>query len=298
MFESSVDSEFKGPIPPLLSSRVGFQEGDLQQYSLSSFHQQIPMSLVRQKTFGIKKSENQSVYDNEEIQYGSKPQFLKTIIAKSLQSNFINNLWNRSYLRKLNQLSFFQIQQLDDLQIVSDGNEYNRAPQLWIMVDVFTPFSKFIAFWDAFQIITYLLIFFWLPYKISFDIYHISELFSETKNAIIEYMLMIILALDIGVGMNLAFIEKGQLIKDRKRIIVNYFNKNAFVDLVTICIYLCGFLFHSDSPIFCTKSEFQRLHHDLHPVNSLRCLLYIEDNQNKQDLSSNLRVFQSKRLPE
>lgn len=29
MFESSVDSEFKGPIPPLLSSRVGFQEGDL-----------------------------------------------------------------------------------------------------------------------------------------------------------------------------------------------------------------------------------------------------------------------------
>ncbi|CAK68206.1 unnamed protein product (macronuclear) [Paramecium tetraurelia] len=222
MFESSVDSEFKGPIPPLLSSRVGFQEGDLQQYSLSSFHQQIPMSLVRQKTFGVKKSENQSAYENEEIQYGSKPQFLKTIIAKSLQNNFINNLWNRSYLRKLNQLSFFQIQQLDDLQMVSEGNEYSKASQLWIMVDVFTPYSKFIACWDAFQIITYLLIFFWLPYKISFEIYHISELFSETKSGTIEYLLMMILALDIGVGMNLAFIEKGQIIKDRKRIIQLY----------------------------------------------------------------------------
>lgn len=28
MFENSVDLEFKGPIPPLLSNRVGFQDGD------------------------------------------------------------------------------------------------------------------------------------------------------------------------------------------------------------------------------------------------------------------------------
>ncbi|CAD8111263.1 unnamed protein product [Paramecium primaurelia] len=294
MFESSVDSEFKGPIPPLLSSRVGFQEGDLQQNSSCSLNQAIPLPLIRQKTLGVKKSEYQSAYDNEEIQYGSKPQFLKTIIAKSLQSNFINNLWNRSYLRKLNQLSPFQIQQLDDLQISSDGNEQSRGYQLWILVDVFTPYSKFIAFWDAFQIITYLLIFFWLPYKISFEIYHISELFSETKSAIIEYMLMIIMALDIGVGMNLAFIEKGQIIKDRKRIMLNYFNKNAFVDLVKFYIYLCGFFFYCDSPIFCTQSQFQRLNNDLDLNNLMCCILYIEDNQNKQDSSLNLRVFQSK----
>lgn len=101
---------------------------------------------------------------------------------------------------------------------------------------------------------------------------------------------MIILALDIGVSMNLAFIEKGQIIKDRKRIIVNYFNKYAFVDLVKFSIYLCGFLFYCYSPILYAQSEFQRLNNDLNLSNPLCCLLSIEDNQNKQNSSLNLGV--------
>lgn len=54
-----------------------------------------------------------------------------------------------------------------------------------------------------------------MPFKISFEIYHLSELYMNGENLTAEIILMAILALDIGVGMNIAFIDKGQLIKDR-----------------------------------------------------------------------------------
>lgn len=65
--------------------------------------------MERFKTMGGRKSEFQSAYEGEEVDSlkDSKPQFLRLIIAKSLQNNFINNLWNRSYLRKLHQLSAY-----------------------------------------------------------------------------------------------------------------------------------------------------------------------------------------------
>ena len=66
-----------------------------------------PKNMERFKTMGGRKSEFQSAYEGDEVDSikDSKPQFLRLIIAKSLQNNFINNLWNRSYLRKLHQLS-------------------------------------------------------------------------------------------------------------------------------------------------------------------------------------------------
>ncbi|CAK67981.1 unnamed protein product (macronuclear) [Paramecium tetraurelia] len=255
------DGEFKGPIHHLLSNRVVLQEGDIQGGSFNSFTvpenimlqntpPRTPKNMERFKTMGGRKSEFQSAYEGEEQDSvkDSKPQFLRLIIAKSLQNNFINNLWNRSYLRKLHQLSAYQIEQLDDLQFESDAfsnighpNQRSLIQTLafWNLIDVFTPYSKFIVIWDVFQILTYIMIFFWLPYKISFEIYYISELFNgDSGSKIIEVVLLSILALDVVVGLNLAFIQKGQIIKDRKRVIINYFNQYAFVDLVNITFYL------------------------------------------------------------
>ncbi|CAD8093484.1 unnamed protein product [Paramecium primaurelia] len=271
------DGEFKGPIHHLLSNRVVLQEGDIQGGSFNSFTvpeniilqntpPRTPKNMERFKTMGGRKSEFQSAYEGEEVDSvkDSKPQFLRLIIAKSLQNNFINNLWNRSYLRKLHQLSAYQIEQLDDLQFESDAfsnithlNQRSLIQSLafWNLIDVFTPYSKFIVIWDVFQILTYIMIFFWLPYKISFEIYYISELFNgDNDSQIIEIVLLSILALDVVVGLNLAFIYKGQIIKDRKRVIINYFNQYAFVDLVNITFYLW-----SPYPQFQLNSSFHTL---------------------------------------
>ncbi|CAD8096313.1 unnamed protein product [Paramecium primaurelia] len=248
------DGEFQGPTPHLLSNKVVLQQGDIQGGSCNSLttpeqlliqnsQARTPKNMERIKTMGGRRSEYQSAYDQEDAESikDSKPQFLRLIIAKSLQNNFINNLWNRSYLRKLHQLTKYQIEQLDDLQLEQESftslghqnsKSFIQSLAFWRFIDVFTPYSKFIVIWDVFQIITYIMIFFWLPYKISFQIYFISQLFEMGNTKIIEMILLSILALDVVVGLNLAFIYKGQIIKDRKRVIINYFNQYAFVDLV------------------------------------------------------------------
>ncbi|CAK56672.1 unnamed protein product (macronuclear) [Paramecium tetraurelia] len=248
------EGEFQGPNPQLLSNKVVFQQGDIQgdssksitvpeQFVIQQSPVRTPRNMERTKTMGGRRSEYQSAYDQEDVESikDSKPQFLRLIIAKSLQNNFINNLWNRSYLRKLHQLTKYQIEQLDDLQLEQEsfssvGNQntksFIQSLAFWKFIDVFTPYSKFIVIWDVFQILTYIMIFFWLPYKISFQIYFISDLFEMENTKIIEMLLLSILALDVVVGLNLAFIYKGQIIKDRKKVIINYFNQYAFVDLV------------------------------------------------------------------
>lgn len=59
-----------------------------------------PHDMQKSMKGGVRKSDYQSACDDEG-EMGGKPQFLKLIIAKRMQNNFINNLWNRSYLRRL-----------------------------------------------------------------------------------------------------------------------------------------------------------------------------------------------------
>ncbi|CAK82665.1 unnamed protein product (macronuclear) [Paramecium tetraurelia] len=234
MSQHSLEGDFKGPIPFLLSSRIGLQDGDLQPQSSSSLNAQSPRLFLSSQSNLHKKLNVLSASIEIECPVNVKPNFMKLIVAKSIQNNFIKNLINRSYVRQLHQLTQYQISQLDDLQFSIEKTEVNKNQQIFGFINVFTPHSKFLIFWNLFQIITYLVIFFWLPFKISFEIYHLSQLYTEQDSLTVEIILMAILALDIAVGMNIAFIDKGQLIKDRQKVILNYFQKNAFVDLVQI----------------------------------------------------------------
>lgn len=89
------------------------------------------------------------------------------------------------------------------------------------------------VFWEVFHITTILLVFFWLPLKISFEIEEINELLKyEDSHKIFENILITILGLDVILGLNLAYINKGQIIKDRFSIFTHYLRKFGFVDLV------------------------------------------------------------------
>ncbi|CAD8120889.1 unnamed protein product [Paramecium sonneborni] len=246
--------EFQGPNPQLLSNKVVLQQGDNQEGSSSSFtgpdqfviqnfNDQIPQNIDKIKLMKRKRSEYYSPYEQEDGQFqkNKKPQFLRLILAKTLQKKFIDNLWNRSYLKKLNHLSNYQISQLDDLQYEQDsyftlGRQNSKSLinslAFWQAIEIFTPYSKFIVIWDVFQIITYIMIFFWLPFKLSFQIYFISDLFDMENTKIFEIILLSILALDVLVGLNLAFIFKGQIITERKRVIINYFNHKYLIQFM------------------------------------------------------------------
>ncbi|CAD8051279.1 unnamed protein product [Paramecium primaurelia] len=269
------EDNFQGPNLMMVSERILLGDGDVYQKSPDSnsftvrdpskiqdlskeLIDSVPMDMHKSYK-GLKKSEYQSAYAiEEELEISGKPQFLKLIISKSLQNNFINNLWNRSYLRKLHQLSPFQVQALDDLQFENeifqeeDDNKkeiniFEIIKKFFLQLDVFTPYSKLIFIWDLFQIFTYVLIFFWLPYKISFSLDSIGQLLNfKSKNQIIEIILLTILSFDVVVGLNLAFIHKGIIITERKRIIVNYFKQYAFVDLVSISTVTIQFFILND----------------------------------------------------
>ncbi|CAD8065068.1 unnamed protein product [Paramecium sonneborni] len=270
------EDNFQGPNLMMVSERILLGDGDFFQKSPDSNsvsirdqskNQDFSKDLIdavpidMHKSYkGLRKSEYQSAYAiEEELETGGKPQFLKLIISKSLQNNFINNLWNRSYLRKLHQLTSFQVQALDDLQFENEiyQEEYDSKKEInnceiikkfFLQIEVFTPYSKLIFIWDLFQIFTYVLIFFWLPYKISFQLDFIGQLLNEkSQNQMIEILLLTILSFDVIVGLNLAFIYKGIIIKDRKRIIANYFRQYAFVDLVSISTVTIQFFILNDS---------------------------------------------------
>ncbi|CAD8066035.1 unnamed protein product [Paramecium sonneborni] len=256
------DEFFQGPNAEMISGRVILGSGESnrnapeswnslsvpEQHKLADISQQsinvMPIDMHKSMK-NMRKSEYQSAYAIEdEVEVGGKPQFLKLIIAKSFQNNFINNLWNRSYLRKLHQLSFYQIQALDDLQLENEAYLHNEKRTLtkweafkrfFSYIEVFTPYSQLIFIWGLFQILTYLLIFFWLPYKISFKLESIGDFLGvNSYKQSLEIVFLTILSLDVFVGLNLAFIHKGIIIRNRKRILINYFRQYAFVDLVSL----------------------------------------------------------------
>ena len=74
-----------------------------------------------------------------------------------------------------------------------------------IQVDVIDPVGTFMVFWDVFHLITIILVFFWLPYKISFNTKHILNSFGVESN-VAEIILLVVLGSDVLVRCNMAFI--------------------------------------------------------------------------------------------
>jgi potassium voltage-gated channel Eag-related subfamily H protein 7 len=110
--------------------------------------------------------------------------------------------------------------------------------QAWlgrVSIEVIDPVSRFVIFWDVFHLATIILVFYWLPYKISFNTMHILNLVSINSNAM-EIVLLVILASDVIVRCNMAFIQKGNIIRQRAQIVVNYVKKYAFVDFVRFVV--------------------------------------------------------------
>lgn len=66
------------------------------------------------------------------------------------------------------------------------------------------------VFWELFHIITILMVFFWLPLKISFEIEEICELLMyQDSHKIFENIIITVLGFDVVIGLNLAYIKKG-----------------------------------------------------------------------------------------
>ncbi|KAL4463934.1 hypothetical protein ABPG74_005871 [Tetrahymena malaccensis] len=83
--------------------------------------------------------------------------------------------------------------------------------------------------WDIFQIISYLILFYFIPIHVTFQIE-----FIYLMPSLLIYFLAIIILLDILINLNTAFFDKGIEVKDRLLIMKYYYQNHLFKDLISI----------------------------------------------------------------
>ncbi|KAL4510552.1 hypothetical protein ABPG72_004706 [Tetrahymena utriculariae] len=83
--------------------------------------------------------------------------------------------------------------------------------------------------WDIFQIISYLILFYYIPIHVTFQIE-----FIHLMPSFLIYFLTIIILLDILINLNTAFFDKGVEVKDRLLIMKYYHKNHLYKDLVSI----------------------------------------------------------------
>lgn len=104
---------------------------------------------------------------------------------------------------------------------------------------VFHPTRLFRAVWDVFHMILIICYLYIIPINLSFGIDMLNYFDDKAPNFVsfFRYFSIIFFILDIFINLNTAFYNKGELIYDRRKIILNYFKNQLFYDILSL-IYI------------------------------------------------------------
>ena len=96
--------------------------------------------------------------------------------------------------------------------------------------------SYLVIGWQILHILTIITVFFWTPFNISFGITYDQIVFDGITVRNVENYFLITIIVDAIIVLNTNYIEKGVIIKSRRKIFQNYLNTQAIYDLVLILI--------------------------------------------------------------
>lgn len=107
-------------------------------------------------------------------------------------------------------------------------------------IPVFSPYSKFIIFWNSLNIFIFSILFIKIPIWLTFQIDFLNENFNISKSAqaSIDFIIIIIYFMDILINFNLSYYREGQLITKKSEIAKNYLRTNFWLDFFIILIML------------------------------------------------------------
>ncbi|CAD8067471.1 unnamed protein product [Paramecium sonneborni] len=183
------------------------------------------------------------VFDDDNLQ--KEKRVFKQSLQKLYEESFVKNIIENSYIKKIGSLSTYQVQVLDDLQFGTDKQIddidnvfYSFFSSYLDKISVIYPQSNFKIFWNTIQVLTFIIIFFWLPYKLAFETNYISQFYDVEKNMNIEIALFGICTFDIIICLNEAYIHQGIIINQRYHIIMNYLKTTAIGDMISVCALL------------------------------------------------------------
>ncbi|KAL4461448.1 hypothetical protein ABPG74_016072 [Tetrahymena malaccensis] len=182
----------------------------------------------------------------------------KSLIIIYLARKFVVDLKKYSNIWRLKNLTANQFRAINDIS--SDENEFlinsekghdsffsklmlkiknNKTLTKFIMQNfvVIRPDSPFKLLWDCFILILLFINIFYIPIKICFTGVHqlkLNEMFQILLYDLPGYSFI----LDSVIRANTAFYQKGQLITQKSKILMNYYKQSFFLDLFIIIPYL------------------------------------------------------------
>ncbi|CAK70771.1 unnamed protein product (macronuclear) [Paramecium tetraurelia] len=152
--------------------------------------------------------------------------FIKQLLDKTKPTSKMNNYQKQV----LDDLQFGQDTQIDDI----DSSCYKFMFNYFNNYPIIQPQSNLKICSDIIFIINTLIILIWLPLKYSFELDQILQILNYNNYEIIEYLLIVMLAFEIILQFNQAYIFKGKVINQRYHIIYNYLKQDMIKDLICL----------------------------------------------------------------
>ncbi|CAD8207910.1 unnamed protein product [Paramecium pentaurelia] len=204
--------------------------------------------LVLTSKLEINRESNDSKLQNQTAQINGSQQinnFLKLVIAKSSFNRFVDNLLQKSYVKKSHHFSDYQKSLMDDLRYLY---QHKRVKKNWLQnickrlkfFPILDQSSNLVIGWQILHILTTIIVFFWTPFNISFGVTYQQIVFGEMTVKSVEKCFLFSILIDSLIVINTSFIEKGVIIRSRRKIFINYLNSQGIYDMLSFIALLVG----------------------------------------------------------
>ncbi|CAD8117387.1 unnamed protein product [Paramecium sonneborni] len=178
--------------------------------------------------------------------------FIKLVLAKSYFNRFVENMLQKSYVKKLSHFNLYQNTMLDDLRYIDSKhkvrkNFIGKICKKLRFLPIFDQSSYLVIGWQLLHILTIIIVFFWTPFNISFGITLDQVVFETLTVRDVEFYFLFSIVVDGFIVINTSYIEKGIIIKQRGKIFINYVNTQGIYDLCSFASMLIAQQFDVDS---------------------------------------------------
>ncbi|CAK58071.1 unnamed protein product (macronuclear) [Paramecium tetraurelia] len=178
--------------------------------------------------------------------------FIKLVLAKSYFNRFVENMLQKSYVKKLSHFNLYQNTMMDDLRYIDSKHKIHKnligkICKKLRFVPILDQSSYLVIGWQLLHILTIIIVFFWTPFNISFGITFDQVVFGTLTVREVEYYFLFSIVVDAFIVINTSYIEKGIIIKQRGKIFINYVNTQGIYDLCSFASMLVAQQFNVDS---------------------------------------------------
>ncbi|CAD8071649.1 unnamed protein product [Paramecium sonneborni] len=134
-----------------------------------------------------------------------------------------------------------------EIKAYQDTQEKSLYQRCLNAIPVFHPISIGLIAWQFFIVVIIFLYFFYIPLKIAFN-NELNSLNPDNSTAVNTFLILSILVFifDLLVSFNTGYKENGQVIRDRKKVIIHYLIIEFELDLIGVLCLILSYILNND----------------------------------------------------